>query len=496
MHYSVIGSTDNLVQVLRNHGKVPLGHETAIFSSINHEDFVRRKELLENWCQDSHSASPTLDALQEALELKKINSGLMKAGAIDDLVGDAYAYLFDTVGRRLWTAAEAEDQSRRDEAERQALSTPPVVATVTGATSVASPARNPMMNLSSLMNIDGTSEVSISRTQQSSAMPTPTVGTPAPQSEDPQGVAVAQQSRRKIGVGRREIRMSAEALNIKSATAATNASTSTNTNARPTSKQEVQVVIHARPQSTSNAIASASKIKNQRISNASDNDDADGESNESELSDVDEELVTQGTPGKQAVKPKPLTQKKISVIFPGLVKTPSKRPDLAEAGAQEAEEAADDDDDEDEDNEEEEGNGEDEMEVDEPAVSNIGHVKEDDDDEEVYDNEEGEEEEEDDDNNGEDDQDVDLEQKPDDDDEDEDEEEGEEDQTLPDAPSPQQGSNEDGDEDLVASSSAAWHNQQRRRLMTSAISMVRGMVNPNARPVSSSPEASSGGSSP
>lgn len=349
------------LRVLRDHGSVPMGHETAIFSGISHDDFLRRKDGLEQWCQDASSSSPVLTTLQEALELKKINANLMKAGTIDDLIGDAYAFLYDTIGRRLWTAAEAQeetqaaaDKERQHEAELK-------VKTVTA----PSPGRNPMMNLSHLMNVDGATDNTAPPTAQTSALPTPTAerSTPVPGAVAAAGqeTAAAPAPRRKIGVGRKEIRLSAEALVAKSTPATTttvggsaaagNAPSGSGgmevSYAKPDPTKQVQVVIErSKPgatttsakTSTGNGKSTTTDISQLGGPGASDADD--DESEESDLSDVDEEVVTQGTTGnfasigaKPAPRPKgaePKSRKQpapksmvgraLGMLFPGLGK--------------------------------------------------------------------------------------------------------------------------------------------------------------------------------
>lgn len=60
---------------------------------------VRRKaDQLEAWAQHSPQPSlPLLDTLREAIELKKLNGGLMKPNPIEDLIGDAYALLYQRI---------------------------------------------------------------------------------------------------------------------------------------------------------------------------------------------------------------------------------------------------------------------------------------------------------------------------------------------------------------------------------------------------------------
>ncbi|KAI5360721.1 Putative histone transcription regulator 3/CABIN1 [Septoria linicola] len=180
------------LKLLREHANLSEGLETSCFSNIAHEDFEARKEPLEKWMQETaNGASPTLDVLREVHELKKINQGLMKPGAIDDLIGDAYAHLFSTVGKQLW---ETEDRQRKEEQASKAAEPAPII---------AGPVRNHAMSLSNLMNVDGAADVA----------PTPTpVITPAEPDAAP--------ARRKVGVGRREIRNHAELCTYKGSTVA------------------------------------------------------------------------------------------------------------------------------------------------------------------------------------------------------------------------------------------------------------------------------------
>ncbi|KAF2729041.1 hypothetical protein EJ04DRAFT_476343 [Polyplosphaeria fusca] len=87
------------LKFLRRAGKVPEGHEDAVFKSINNDEFQLRAARLEAWCQGPTSQSPTLDVLRDVVELKRLNNGLMKALLIDDLIGDTYALLYETAGQ-------------------------------------------------------------------------------------------------------------------------------------------------------------------------------------------------------------------------------------------------------------------------------------------------------------------------------------------------------------------------------------------------------------
>ncbi|KAI1819909.1 hypothetical protein F4861DRAFT_99728 [Xylaria intraflava] len=64
------------------------------FKSTTPEEFEIITTRLSEWCSDPASSHPALSALQEVVELKKLNGGLMKAGAIDDLINDCYTALY------------------------------------------------------------------------------------------------------------------------------------------------------------------------------------------------------------------------------------------------------------------------------------------------------------------------------------------------------------------------------------------------------------------
>ncbi|KAF2487842.1 hypothetical protein BDY17DRAFT_289784 [Neohortaea acidophila] len=210
------------LRLMRESAALPEGLETSTFSTIAHDEFLLRKEPLEKWMQAQETGtSPALDVLREVQELKKINQGLMKTGPIDDLIGDSYAYLFNTIGKQLW-----EEEKQRIEREEEA-NRPPPPPPAPQPPPVISPQRNPMMDLTSLMNFDGSQEPS------AAANITPAAGAGTPQASTPQpaaGEATASETtapaRRKIGVGRREIRTCAEACLQKAQPAPSTQSTS------------------------------------------------------------------------------------------------------------------------------------------------------------------------------------------------------------------------------------------------------------------------------
>ncbi|KAH7088445.1 hypothetical protein FB567DRAFT_524401 [Paraphoma chrysanthemicola] len=89
------------LKMLRKLGRVPDGQEDSAFKSVNHDEFNALALRMEAWCQNPLTQHPVLDVLRDAIELKRLNNGLMKPLLIDDLIGDAYAVLYTTVGPSL-----------------------------------------------------------------------------------------------------------------------------------------------------------------------------------------------------------------------------------------------------------------------------------------------------------------------------------------------------------------------------------------------------------
>ncbi|KAK0267392.1 Histone transcription regulator 3 [Friedmanniomyces endolithicus] len=256
------------LRLLRKHADLSEGLETSTFSNIAHEEFLARKEPLERWMQMQDSdTSAALDVLREVQELKKINQSLMKPGPIDDVIGDAYAYLFVSMGKQLW------DEERKVKLEEEARRPPPPA---------ANPSRNPMMSLTNLINLDSGSD-------PTTALPT-AASTPVPQLEHPA------HPRKKPGVGRREIRTCAENCMQKSAAPPT-ARTLAASNTR------VQVVITP----LRGAIGDVSGVES---ATASIHDSADDESELSELEEDEGEAEEREEGGGDVVG---------RLLFPGLV---------------------------------------------------------------------------------------------------------------------------------------------------------------------------------
>jgi len=83
------------VDLLRRIGSIPRGRERALFDSISFDEFAKQSEKLETWAHELGTTTQYLDIIKDAIEIKKLNNSLMKGSAIDDLIGDAYACMYE-----------------------------------------------------------------------------------------------------------------------------------------------------------------------------------------------------------------------------------------------------------------------------------------------------------------------------------------------------------------------------------------------------------------
>ena len=160
---------------------------------------------------------------------------LIKPGLIDDLIGDAYAHLYDTIGRKLWAAYDANGRTEPDDGK--VLD------------------HKPSAGLHHMLNLDG------------AAPSTPVVDDAALKADA--GQADQAPAKRKMGVGRREIRVCAELCASKGGAAASEHSS------KPIPQDRVQIIIPPRRKDDGSLEGSV-------------HDDAD---DESELSEIDEDAI-------------------------------------------------------------------------------------------------------------------------------------------------------------------------------------------------------------
>ena len=89
------------VRLLRRHGKVLENQEKALFNNMNHEEFTKKSEAMEQWSHDPDTTSVYLDVMRDGIDLKRLNNSLMKGSDIDDLIADAYACLYEEYVKQL-----------------------------------------------------------------------------------------------------------------------------------------------------------------------------------------------------------------------------------------------------------------------------------------------------------------------------------------------------------------------------------------------------------
>ncbi|PGG98930.1 hypothetical protein GX51_06513 [Blastomyces parvus] len=101
------------IKLFRRVGEIPEGHEDTVFKPVSHDEFTIYCTRLEDWCHH-HSQEPSLvDLLKDAVELKKLNNGLMKPAIFEDLVADTYAVLYqNNVAKFIEQVTEEESRER------------------------------------------------------------------------------------------------------------------------------------------------------------------------------------------------------------------------------------------------------------------------------------------------------------------------------------------------------------------------------------------------
>ncbi|KAI5302986.1 Histone transcription regulator 3 [Ascosphaera pollenicola] len=102
---------ETYIQIMRRCEDIPLNADSTIFKTVTLDDFQSTASTTEKYYL-SHLDSPLMGVLRDAAELKKLNSGLMKAPIIEDLVVDTYGVMYGTVVRK--TMEEAVQQETRE----------------------------------------------------------------------------------------------------------------------------------------------------------------------------------------------------------------------------------------------------------------------------------------------------------------------------------------------------------------------------------------------
>lgn len=90
------------LQLIRRSIDIPANMD-EVFKTVSHDDFELFTTRVQTWIMDPAMATkhPALEALREAVELKKLNGNLMKSTLVDDTIHDIWALLYVLVGQTL-----------------------------------------------------------------------------------------------------------------------------------------------------------------------------------------------------------------------------------------------------------------------------------------------------------------------------------------------------------------------------------------------------------
>ncbi|CAD6499808.1 BgTH12-03915, partial [Blumeria graminis f. sp. triticale] len=88
------------LRLIRRTGSIPSSVDD-LFKSVPADEFEMFSDRLTTWIADPLMQHPSLEALRETSELKKVNANLMKPAPIDDLINDAWAVLYTEIAKDL-----------------------------------------------------------------------------------------------------------------------------------------------------------------------------------------------------------------------------------------------------------------------------------------------------------------------------------------------------------------------------------------------------------
>lgn len=112
-HFTEMWATCSLVYIrlLRGafHIRSPLEDP---FKHVGLEEFEAVADRITEWAADQNINMDALNCMRDAVEFKKLNGGLLRAGPIDDLISDCYAIIYFEVGPRLAGPPSGEEQRR------------------------------------------------------------------------------------------------------------------------------------------------------------------------------------------------------------------------------------------------------------------------------------------------------------------------------------------------------------------------------------------------
>jgi hypothetical protein len=88
------------LRLIRRKAEIPPNMD-EVFKGVPIEEFEILSARLADWVANPTMEHPALEALRDSLELKKLNTGQMKPGPIDDLINDSFAVLYTQIAKDL-----------------------------------------------------------------------------------------------------------------------------------------------------------------------------------------------------------------------------------------------------------------------------------------------------------------------------------------------------------------------------------------------------------
>ncbi|KAI9883209.1 MAG: Signal peptidase complex catalytic subunit [Watsoniomyces obsoletus] len=92
------------IQLLRRSGDIRHGQDEVVFKSMLYENMQAGATKVHEWCHKPTTTHPILDILREAIDLKKLNSNLIKPYIFEELIADTFATLYERVLPKLLAA--------------------------------------------------------------------------------------------------------------------------------------------------------------------------------------------------------------------------------------------------------------------------------------------------------------------------------------------------------------------------------------------------------
>ena len=106
---------ETYILALRESAALPVGTEERVFAKLTVEEFTATAAKIEGFfLLPVNLGSKPLELLRETFELRKLNAALAKNTGIDDLLADAYAWVYETTKPRLEVEMKDERMSLKN----------------------------------------------------------------------------------------------------------------------------------------------------------------------------------------------------------------------------------------------------------------------------------------------------------------------------------------------------------------------------------------------